>query len=159
MAGEIAPARGEDDGQVSREPVLDRVTAEHVRAPEVGLEFLEDGPEIGEDDVVRLDDPVRRVLPVGNRVCGPDRTMRLCQCLVFPNISLARSLIWSLAACSPWPAAMMPRATHLVEQRHRVGLRVKQPPDSLVLGHRAPAISQLPDLQQMIMPGGRLSRG
>ena len=46
----------------------------------------------------------------GNRVCGPDRMMRLCQCLVFPNISLARSLTWSLTACSPWPAATRPRA-------------------------------------------------
>ena len=47
----------------------------------------------------------------GNRVCGPERTMRLCQCLVVPNISLARSLIWSLTACSLCPAATMPRAT------------------------------------------------
>jgi len=41
--------------------------AEHVGAPEVGRELLEDRTEVGEDDVVRLDDPVRRVLPVGEQ--------------------------------------------------------------------------------------------
>src|ERR1700722_16758181 len=39
---EVAPAGGEDDGQFAPQPVLDRVAAEHVGAPQVGFELVED---------------------------------------------------------------------------------------------------------------------
>lgn len=62
--GEEALACREDHRQVVAQSVLDRVVAEDEGPAEVGLVLLEDRPEVGEDDVVLADHPVRRVLPV-----------------------------------------------------------------------------------------------
>jgi hypothetical protein len=42
---------------------------------------------------------------------------------------------------------------YLVEQRHRAGLGVKQPPGPLVLRRHAPTIGQFAIPEQMITPG------
>lgn len=73
----------------------------------------------------------------------PDRTMRLCQCRVFPNISLARSLIWSLTACSPRPGAMMPRATTSSNSATALAWALSSRPGPFVLGPHAPTIGQV----------------
>ncbi|MCD0449059.1 hypothetical protein LO762_07635 [Actinocorallia sp. API 0066] len=70
VGGEQAAAGVEDDGQVGGEPVLDGVVAEDVGAAQVGFEVLENGSEVGENDVVILDRAVRRVLLVGEEGVG-----------------------------------------------------------------------------------------
>src|SRR3954471_17064341 len=88
--------------------MLARVVTEHEGAAEVGLPPVEDRADIAEHDVVVGDDEVRRILPVRlQRVSSRPRD-RLCQCLLTPNISAARSRISSDNFCSRTPARIMP---------------------------------------------------
>ncbi len=109
---EEVPSRVPDPREVIAQRQLARVVPpEHEGAAEIGFPFLEDRSEVDEHDVVVGDGEVGWIAARGlQRVLPPARTMRLCQCLVTPSSSAARSRISSDSSRSVIPARTIRRA-------------------------------------------------
>ena len=124
---------GPDHRQGVPERELDRVVAKHEGAAEVGLPLLEDGAEIAEHDVVRADDPVWRVLPVGLQRVGPGPHDALVP--PAPDPEHVRGQVADRVAGLPLPDPRrdQPALLDLSEQLSRLGLGIQQPGDPRVL--------------------------
>jgi hypothetical protein len=121
--------------------LLDPISAEYERAPEVGLELLEDRPEVGERDVVGPDQPVGGVFPVWQeRVrAGPDDAF-------VPVPGPAEHLVGQIADAVAYRTLTLAgcdqaAVCHRGEQRRRLVLGRQQPFRAPVLIHHDTTIT------------------